>query len=62
LNRKVPNIFDYKAAIFDLDGTLIDSMGMWGEIDIEYLEITMGWKRMLCQNGKSACNKSKEGD
>lgn len=38
MNRKVPNIFDYKAAIFDLDGTLIDSMGMWGEIDIEYLE------------------------
>ena len=29
---------DYEAAIFDLDGTLIDSMGMWGEIDIEYLE------------------------
>ena len=30
-------ISDYKAAIFDLDGTIIDSMGMWSEIDVEYL-------------------------
>ena len=26
-----------KAAIFDLDGTLIDSMWVWGKIDIDYL-------------------------
>lgn len=25
-----------KAAIFDLDGTLVDSMGIWGDIDIEF--------------------------
>ena len=27
-----------KGAIFDLDGTLIDSMWMWGEVAIEYLK------------------------
>ena len=29
----------YKAVIFDLDGTLIDSMGIWIRVDKEYLEI-----------------------
>lgn len=29
---------DIKAAIFDLDGTLIDSMGVWAKIDKEYLK------------------------
>lgn len=28
---------DKKAAIFDLDGTLVDSMWMWEQIDVEYL-------------------------
>lgn len=28
----------FEAAIFDLDGTLVDSMWMWHEIDVEYLE------------------------
>lgn len=27
-----------KAAIFDLDGTLVDSMGVWVQIDIEYIK------------------------
>lgn len=29
---------DFEAVIFDLDGTLLDSMWMWSEIDKEYLE------------------------
>ena len=29
---------DFGAVIFDLDGTLIDSMGIWRDVDMEYLE------------------------
>jgi len=28
----------YKAYIFDLDGTLLDSMGVWEQIDVDFLE------------------------
>ena len=31
-------MFDFRGAIFDLDGTLIDSMGVWEEIDKKFLE------------------------
>lgn len=31
------DVLAYDAVLFDLDGTLVDSMGMWEEIDIEYL-------------------------
>ena len=30
-------IKDVQAVIFDLDGSLVDSMWIWKEIDIEYL-------------------------
>lgn len=32
-----------KAVIFDLDGTLVDSMWIWREIDIRFWE-NMDWK------------------
>lgn len=31
-------MFDFKGAIFDLDGTLIDSMGVWEKIDKEFFK------------------------
>lgn len=34
LKEKLP---DFKGILFDLDGTLVDSMWMWRQIDIEYL-------------------------
>lgn len=30
-------MLDFEAAIFDLDGTLLDSMDVWRQIDIDFL-------------------------
>ena len=37
MNDKQQMILNKEAVIFDLDGSLVDSMWMWREIDIEYL-------------------------
>jgi HAD superfamily hydrolase (TIGR01509 family) len=47
---------DIEAVIFDLDGTLVDSMWMWRSIDIEYLArfgIEMPPELQSCIEGKS---------
>lgn len=36
-NKKNINIDDFKGAIFDMDGTLLDSMYLWDIICNEYL-------------------------
>lgn len=35
--RKILKMKNIKGIIFDLDGTLIDSMGVWHKVDIEFL-------------------------
>ena len=31
-------VLDFKAAVFDMDGTIIDSLGIWEKIDYDFLE------------------------
>ena len=38
MNRQKITLPDHDAVIFDMDGTLVDSMWMWKEIDMEYLK------------------------
>lgn len=35
--KAIGNNMKYKGMIFDLDGTLVDSMGVWGDVDIKIL-------------------------
>lgn len=37
MNKIIQSLQQKRAVIFDLDGTLVDSMWMWKQIDIEYL-------------------------
>lgn len=46
-------MFDFKAAIFDLDGTILDSMWLWDKIDIDFLAkrsitLTEDYSREIC--------------
>lgn len=38
MNTQKITLPDHEAVIFDMDGTLVDSMWMWKKIDIEYLK------------------------
>ena len=35
--ERVIRMTNFKGAIFDMDGTLLDSMGLWSDIDREFL-------------------------
>lgn len=37
MNKLIQSLKQKQAVIFDLDGTLVDSMWMWHKIDVEYL-------------------------
>ena len=43
-----------KGAIFDLDGTLLDSMGVWDQVDIDFLA-----KRGIRRAGRLHARKSR---
>ena len=42
-----------RAALFDLDGTLVDSMWMWTDIDLEYLSRFSGAEDCDIQIGRA---------
>ena len=35
--KNLPLLEDVRSVIFDLDGTLVDSMWLWHDIDLEFL-------------------------
>ena len=37
-------VLDFNAAVFDMDGTIIDSLGIWEKIDYDFLEKKRGIK------------------
>ena len=46
------NTLGFQGAIFDLDGTLLDSMHVWKEIDLEFLakrgfDVPLGYSESL---------------
>ena len=45
-----------EGAIFDLDGTLLDSMGIWHQIDVDFLakrgfEVPEDYQRVITPHG-----------
>lgn len=49
----MPGFLDPKAYIFDLDGTLIDSLGVWDKVDeilaseIAWVDYSLNWYRRV---------------
>ena len=51
-----------KIVIFDMDGTLIDSVGIWNEVDRKLSERLGRFQRNSCRRGgNECCGNSAEG-